>query len=133
MDCVTPVTLLLMFTMRWIESKRLDNLSSESVVYVLKEIFASNDIPAIIISDNGQQLSAATFRQVAMNCGFSHVMSSPRYPPSNGEAERAVCTSKGLLKRNDDQHIAIIIYRSTPVQNVVCNRPELWFIWLGCV
>ena len=32
---------------RWIESKRLDNLSSESVVYVLKEVFASHDISPV--------------------------------------------------------------------------------------
>ena len=43
---------------RWIESKRLDNLSTESVVYVLKEIFASHGIPDIITSDNGPQFSA---------------------------------------------------------------------------
>ena len=102
---------------RWIESKRLDNLSSESVVYVLKEIFVSHGIPDIIISDNGPQFSAATFRQFAMNYGFVHVTSSPRYPQSNGEAERAVRTMKGLLKRNDDQHIALMVYRSTPLQN----------------
>ena len=102
---------------RWIESKRLGNLSSESVVYVLKEIFASHGIPVIVISDNGPQFSAATFRQFAMNYGFVHVTSSPRYPQSNGEAERAVRTMKGLLKRNDDQHIAIMVYRSTPLQN----------------
>ena len=59
---------------RWIESKRLDNLSSESVVYVSKEIFASHGIPDIIISDNGPHFSAATFRQFAMNYGFVHVL-----------------------------------------------------------
>ena len=46
-----------------------------------------------------------------------HVTSSPRYPQSNGEAERAVRIMKGLLKRNDDQHIALMVYRSTPLQN----------------
>ena len=38
---------------RWIESKRLDSLSSKSVVYARKEIFASHGIPDIIMSDNG--------------------------------------------------------------------------------
>ena len=37
----------------WIKSKRLDNLSLKSVVYVLKEIFASHGIPDIIMKDNG--------------------------------------------------------------------------------
>ena len=109
--------ILIDYYSRWIESKRLDNLSSESVVYVLKEIFASHGIPDIIIWDNGPQFSAATFRQFAMDYGFVHVTSSPRYPQSNGEAERAVRTMNGLLKRNDDQHIALMVYRSTPLQN----------------
>ena len=52
-----------------------------------------------------------------MNYGFVHVTSSPRYPQSNGEAERAVCTMEGLLKRNGDQHMALAVYRSTPLQN----------------
>ena len=52
-----------------------------------------------------------------MNYGFVHVTSSQRYPQSNGEAERAVRTMKGLLKRNDDQHIALMVYRSTLLQN----------------
>ena len=51
-----------------------------------------------------------------MNYGFVHVTSSPRYPQSNGEAERAVRTMKGILKRNDAQHIALMVYRSTPLQ-----------------
>ena len=46
-----------------------------------------------------------------------HVTNSPRYPQSNREAERAGRTMKGLLKRNDDQHIAIMVYRSTLLQN----------------
>ena len=101
---------------RWIESKSLDNLSSESIVYILKEILALHGIPNIIISDNGPQFSAATFRQFAMNYGFVHVTSSPRYPQSNGEAERGVRTMKGLLKRNDVQHIALMVYISTTLQ-----------------
>ena len=48
---------------RWIDIKRLDNMSSESIVYVLKEIFASHGIHDIIISDNGPQFNAATFHQ----------------------------------------------------------------------
>ena len=75
---------------RWIESKRLGNLSSESIVYVLKKIFTSHGTPDIIISDNGPQFCAATFRQFAMNYGFVHLTSSPRYPQSNGEAYRSI-------------------------------------------
>ena len=84
----------------------------------MEEIFASHGIPDIIISDNGPLLfSAATFSQFAMKHGFVHVTCSPRYPQSNGEAERVVRTMEGILKRNDDQHIALTVYRSTLLEN----------------
>ena len=74
---------------RWIESKCLDDTTSQGIVYRLKEIFATHGIPDIVISDNGPQFSAASFRQFTILYGFVHVASSPRYPQSNGEAERS--------------------------------------------
>ena len=50
--------------------------------------------------------------------------SSPRYPASNGEAERAVCTVKEMLKKCDDLYLAILIYRSTSLHNGF-SPPEL--------
>lgn len=54
-------------------------------------------IPEIIISDNGAQFSAATFSQFTEEWGFTHLTSSPHYPQSNGEADRAVQAAKDLI------------------------------------
>jgi len=44
-----------------------------------------------------------------------HITSSPKYPQSNGEAERAVQTVKGLMKKNVNIQAALCAHRDTPL------------------
>ena len=51
----------------------------------------------------------------AFKYGFTHITSSPRYPQSNGLAERTVKSMKGLLKESGDHHLTLLCYRATPL------------------
>ena len=90
--------------------------SNELICHTIS-IFARHGIPQEVRSDNGPQYSSSAFSKFAQEYGFSHVTSSPRYPQSNGEAERAVKTSKRLIKKADDPYLPMLTYRSTPLQN----------------
>ena len=73
------------------------------------------------MSDNGPQYSSEQFTDFADQYDFTHITSSPKYPQSNGTAERAVRTIKELLTKNNtgggDIYMAILAYRSTPLEN----------------
>jgi len=72
---------------RWFEIKELHNEISRVVIQALKELLAIHGIPDLIISYNGPQYSADSFREFATKYGFVHSTSSPIYPQGNGEVE----------------------------------------------
>ena len=53
-------------------------------------IFARHGVPEIMVSDNGPQYSSEAYAKFAQEFQFEHITSSPHYPQSNGESERAV-------------------------------------------
>ena len=102
---------------RWIEVTRLNKLTSQEVINHTRSIFARHGIPEIVVSDNGPQYSADLYATFAREYDFEHVTSSPHYPQGNGEAERAVKTVKGMLRKSGDPYLALLTYRSTPLEN----------------
>lgn len=81
-----------------------------------KSIFARHGIPELVISDNGPQYASDAYEQFSKEYQFQHETSSPYFPQSNGEAERAVKIVKDMLKRNSDPYLAMLAYRTTPIQ-----------------
>ena len=91
------------------------NKKGSEVVRALKSIFARHGIPEKIRSDNGPPFDSGEYARFANDWGFKITTSSPKFPRSNGEAERAVQTAKSMLKKEKDQANALLAYRSTPL------------------
>ena len=87
---------------RYFEVALLQKTTAKTVIEKLKQFFASHGSPEIVFSDNGPQYACAEFKQFSKEFGFTHITSSPKYPQSNGEAERAVKTAKCILKKSQD-------------------------------
>ena len=75
---------------RYAELCKLSRTTSPDVIVHLKSMFARHGIPELLKSDNGPQFASSVFAKFAEEYSFTHITSSPRYPQSNGEVERAV-------------------------------------------
>ena len=83
----------------------------------MQKAFSRQGIPDILFSDNGPQFSSCKFKQFAKDYGFEHITSSPQYPQSNGEVERAVQTLKAILNKTNNEYLGLLSYRNTPLKN----------------
>ena len=122
--------LIIDYYSRYIEIAKLSSESSSEVICHTKSIFARHGIPKEVISDNGPQYSSLEYKKFTEEYGFLHTTSSPKFPQSNGEAERAVKTVKVLLKKSEDPYVAMLTYRSTPLQNGFSPSQLLMNHWL---
>lgn len=101
----------------------LKQSTSKEVIQTLKSWFAVHGIPATLESDNGPQFSSNEFKRFSDDWKFNHQTSSPRYPKSNGLAERFVQTAKTMLRRcemdDTEVHLALLNYRNTQRNGII--------------
>ena len=95
---------------RYPEVLELRSTTLAAVVSALQLIFSRHGIPKTLRNDNEPQYSSAEFTRFASTYGFRHDTSSPHFPESNGQAERAVQTVKNLLKQSKDPYLALLSY-----------------------
>ncbi|XP_062591098.1 uncharacterized protein K02A2.6-like [Saccostrea cucullata] len=104
---------------RFFEVFKLKSTTSQSVITKLQESFSRHGIPEKVVSDNGPQYSSHEFKDFAHQWNFNHTTSSPRYPQSNGLAERTVQTAKRMLTKSKKDgrnlFLSILAYRTTPL------------------
>ncbi|XP_072380845.1 uncharacterized protein [Diabrotica undecimpunctata] len=99
---------------KWLDIVKINSKTSQVVIKELKKIFSTHGIPYEVISDN-MPYNSWHCQQFAKDWDFRFVTSSPRYPRSNGQAERAVQIAKNMLRKCDDLDMALLEYRNTPI------------------
>ena len=84
--------------------------------------FARHGIPDVCVSDNGPQFTAHEYKKFSKQWKFELVITSLRYPKSNGKVENAVGAAKRLMKKvkknSSDAYLALLDYRNTPTQGL---------------
>ena len=85
---------------KFFEVSHLPNSESKTVINYIKPQLARYGISEIIVCDNGPEFSIHEFSEFAKQYGLKHITSSaPRYPQSNGLAERAIQTADNIRKK----------------------------------
>ena len=121
--------LLVDYYSKFFEISLLSSTTGSGVIMQMKSQFARHGIPKQLMSDNGPQFNCAEFANFADSWDFQHRTSSPRYPKSNGLAERTIQTVKGILKKakvlRQDPYLALLQYRNAPLQDNVSSAQLL--------
>ena len=67
----------------------------------LRELIATESIPAIVMSDNRPPFNGKEYKQFAHDFDFVHTTSSPHFHQSNGFTEAMVKKVKNAYKKTD--------------------------------
>ena len=106
----------------FIEVESLQTTTTQAVCKALMTLFAQYGVLDTLVTDNGPQFSSAEFSTFARSWSFDHTTSSPHYPQSNGKAENAVKTVKGLFKKcrqaGRSEYRALLDWGNTPTEGM---------------
>lgn len=117
--------LLVDYYSRFPEVIRLCDTTSSCIIAELKNIFSRHGIPEVLFSDNGPQYTSNVMKEFAKEWYFTLRTSSPRFPQSNGLAERSVRTIKSMLTKCTDLAIILLELRNTPIDKGIGSPAQL--------
>jgi len=106
----------------------LERKTAKCVITNLKSIVARHGVPDELFTDN-MPFASAEFKEFATAWDIKLSTSSPMYPQSNGQAERAVQTVKALLTKAEmagqDPYVALLQYRLSPVSGLPYSPAQM--------
>lgn len=112
--------------------RQLQSKSASHIVEKLEGLFHQIGYPTTIRSDNNPFNSEVVAR-FAREANIELRFSSPRYPQSNGLAEKGVAIAKNILKRAiEDNNVgrfqySILEYNTTPVASLKASPAQLFY------
>lgn len=110
---------------KFIEVDYLPTTDSTATISALKAQMCRHGIAEKLRTDNGPQFSSHEFKEFCESYAINHVTSSPHFPKSNGEVERAVQTVKRLWSKCKDKNLALLDYRTTALESCHLSPSQL--------
>ena len=98
----------------------MKSITSTATFEKLREMFATNGIPATLVSDNGSSFTSSEFQEFTTRNGIKHIKVAPYHPASNGLAERAVRIFKEGYEKMEGGSVQtklsrfLLSYRTSP-------------------
>ena len=86
-----------------------------TVIKSIKSVLSEHRNIRGLVSDNGPCFKSHEFDKFVQIYGIVHTTISQHHHQSYGMAERCIRTIKGLIRKNEDPWMALLIWRSTPV------------------
>ena len=100
----------------FIYERPMPDMSSDTLILVLKTVFSESGIPTILIMDNGRQYCSEEFKQFSLEWSFVHKTLSLYYPKGKSYAERAVSVVKEVYSKCKDNFLlGLLVHQSTPL------------------
>ncbi|CAI6353509.1 unnamed protein product [Macrosiphum euphorbiae] len=113
---------------KWLELIKLQQKTASEMIKQFKIVMSVHGCPRVIFSDN-MPFGSMEFRTFCKEANIELNTSSPRYPQSNGMAERAVQTAKQLLRKAEserrDVSDLLLEYRCTTIPHMGAAPCEL--------
>ena len=105
---------------KWIDVHITSSTAASVTIDRLRQTFATHGLPAVIVSDNASSFTGEEFETFARRNGIRHMLSPPRHPASNGQAEAAVKVVKAALMKDREGPLStrlarfLLAYRVRP-------------------
>lgn len=96
---------------KWLEVRSVRNMSSESVIRELRNVFATFGVPRKVVTDNGTAFVSEESSMFYRKNGIIHITSAPYHPATNGQAERMVQELKRALAKGGKEELQCILAR----------------------